>query len=149
MERKQFLKSLGASAAFAIAFPCLHACSTDSEDEDGGNVPVPTGVDFTIDLSAPENAKLAEKGGFVLKNLVVVVQNLEGEYVAASQVCSHEGYEQVRFADVDGGIFYCDVHGSRFEQDGTPIYEKVEGVTSKPLKIFKTELNDNMLRVFE
>lgn len=150
MERKQFLKTLGASAAFALAFPCLHGCSNDSEEDEGaeGNTPVPTGIDFTLDLSDPENVKLANNGGFVLKNLVVVAKNLEGEFVAASQVCSHQGYDEVRFVDLDGGIFYCDVHGSRFEQNGTPI-NKVDGATAKTLKIFKTELTDNMLRVFE
>ena len=150
MERKQFLKTLGASAAFALAFPCLHGCSSDSGDdgEAEGNTPIPTGIDFTLDLDAPENAKLASNGGFVLKNLVVVAKNFEGEFVAASQVCSHQGYEEVRFANLHGGIFYCDVHGSQFEQDGTP-KNKVDSATPKALKIFKTELTDNMLRVFE
>lgn len=34
MERKQFLRSLGAGAAFAVVFPCVHGCSKD------GNVDV-------------------------------------------------------------------------------------------------------------
>ena len=80
----------------------------------------PTGVDFTVDLTSSEASKLATNGGFILKNLVVVVKNLEGDFIAASQVCSHEAYDQVRFTDNSGGIFYCDVHGSRFEQNGTP-----------------------------
>ena len=148
MERKQFLKSLGASAAFAIAFPCLHGCSSDNDEETEGNTPIPTGIDFTIDLDEPANAKLADNGGFVLKNLVVIARNLEGEFVAASQVCSHQGYEEVRFVDSDGGIFYCDVHGSRFEQNGAPL-NQVDGATAKTLKIFKTELTGTMLRIFE
>ncbi|WP_289063246.1 Rieske 2Fe-2S domain-containing protein [uncultured Zobellia sp.] len=153
MERKQFLKTLGASAAFALAFPCLHGCSSDSGDdgEAEGNTPIPVGIDFTLDLDAPENAKLASNGGFVLKNLVVVAKNFEGEFVAASQVCSHEGFAQVRFApQLEGGIFYCDVHspGSRFDQKGNPL-NQVDSKEPKALKIFKTELTDNMLRVFE
>lgn len=109
---------------------------------------MPTGVDFTVDLEAAEGSKLAENGGFILKNLVVVVRNLEGEFVAASQVCSHESYDQVRFVSNSGGIFYCDVHGSRFAQDGTPL-NQVDSKAAKPLKIFNTELNGNLLRVFE
>ena len=147
MERKQFLRSLGAGAAFAIAFPCLGACSKD-EGEAGGNTPVPTGVDFTVDLEAAENIKLAEKGGFITKNSVIIVKNLEGNFVAASQVCSHQGYEQVRFLDRDGGIFYCEVHGSRFEQGGKPM-NQVDSALAKSLKVFKTELSGAMLRVFE
>lgn len=147
MERKQFLRSLGAGAAFAIAFPCLGACSKD-EGEAGGNTPVPTGVDFTIDLEAAESEKLAENGGYITKNSVVVVKNLDGNFVAASQVCSHQGYEEVRFLNRDGGIFYCGVHGSRFEQNGNPL-NQVDSAKAKSLKVFKTELSGTMLRVFE
>ena len=151
MERKNFLKNLGAAAAFAVTFPCLHACSKDESTagDDGGNTPVPSGVDFTIDLESSEASKLAENGGYILKNLVVIVKNLAGEYVAASQVCSHQGYDEVRFVNLDGnGIFYCDVHGSRFEQDGSPL-NQVDGNPARALKIFKTELSGSILRVFE
>lgn len=146
MERKEFLRSLGAGAAFAIAFPCLGGCSKDGED--GDIVQIPTGVDFTIDLNSTEGSKLANNGGFLLKNLVVVVKNLEGNFVAASQVCSHESYDQVRFVSNDGGIFYCDVHGSRFSQDGSPL-NQVDSNAAKPLKIFNTELDGDILHVFE
>ncbi|WP_149275124.1 QcrA and Rieske domain-containing protein [Pareuzebyella sediminis] len=147
MERKQFLKTLGAGAAFAITFPCLNGCSSENGDT-AGNIPVPSGVDFTIDLTSSDAEKLAENGGFILKNSVVVVRNLEGDFVAASQVCSHEGYDEVRFIPQDGGIFYCDVHGSRFEQNGSPL-NQVDSSPARPLKIFKTELTDTILRVFE
>ena len=147
MERKDFLRTLGAGAAFALVFPCTQGCSKDGGN-DGGNIPVPTGVDFTIDLNSAEAANLANNGGFILKNLVVVARNLEGNFVAASQVCSHEGYDEVRFVNQQGGIFYCSVHTSRFGQDGTPL-NQVDNKTPKPLKIFNTELTDNILRVFE
>ena len=52
MERKAFLRSLGAGAAFALTFPCLQGCSSDSGPEAGEEVP--TGVDFTIDLGTGE-----------------------------------------------------------------------------------------------
>ncbi len=137
---------MGAGAAFALIFPCVQGCSKD--DESGEIKPVPDGVDFTIDLNSAEGAKLANNGDFILKNLVVVVKNLEGAYVAASQICSHESYDQVQFIEDDGGIFRCNVHGSRFAQNGTPL-NQVDSKTAKPLKIFKTELTGNMLRIFE
>lgn len=146
MERKDFLRSIGAGAAFALTFPCMQGCS---KDEINGNiVEEPTGVDFTIDLTSQEAQALVANGGFILKNLVVVAKNLEGEYVAASQVCSHESYDQVRFVSQNGGIFYCDVHGSRFDQDGTPL-NQVDSNPAKPIKIYNTELNGSILRVFE
>ncbi|MCK0158533.1 Rieske 2Fe-2S domain-containing protein [Cellulophaga sp. F20128] len=147
MERKQFLKSIGVGAAFALTFPCLGGCSK-SDDVEGEIKEEPTNVDFTIDLDSAEGSKLANNGGFVLKNLVVVAKNLEGEFVAASQICSHESYDQVRFVNVDGGIFYCDVHGSRFSQTGTPL-NKVDSKAAKPLKVYNTTLTGTMLRVYE
>ncbi len=146
MERKEFLRSLGAGAAFALTFPCLQGCSKD--DVNGDKVEQPTGIDFTIDLNSTEGQKLANNGSFILKNLVVVVKDLDGNFVAATQVCSHESYDQVRYVSNDGGIFYCDVHGSRFALDGAPL-NQVDSKTAKPLKIYNTELNGNMLRVFE
>lgn len=149
MERKHFLRSLGAGAAFALTFPCLNGCS--KSDEPGNIAEVPTGVDFTIDLNSAEGSKLQNNGSFILKNLVVVAKNLEGNFIAASQVCSHEAYDQVRFTANSGGIFFCDVHGSRFGQTGTPLNNPQGGVNkpAEPLKIFQTELNGTLLRVFE
>ena len=146
MQRKEFLKTLGAGAAFAISFPCLQGCSKDGEN--GDVIEEPTGVDFNIDLTTSEAAKLSENGGFILKKLVVVVKNLEGEFVAASQVCSHASYDQVRFVNTKGGIFSCDVHGSQFGQDGAPL-NQVDSKAAKPLKIYKTVVTGNILRVFE
>ncbi len=141
MERKTFLRTLGAGAAFALTFPCVQGCS---KDEVGG-LPVPTGVDFTIDLTSAEGAQLQNNGDFILKNEVVVVKNLQGNFIAASQICSHQQTDQVRFVDDDGGIFYCSTHGSRFSQNGAPL----NTITNNPLKIFNTELNGDILRVFE
>lgn len=151
MERKEFLRSLGASAAFALTFPCLNGCSNDAEDLE--QFPEPDGVDFTIDLNATDSAPLVNNGGFILvkssPNLgytdIVVARNLEGNLIAASQICSHQQTEEVRFITDDGGIFRCSTHGSRFDQDGIPL----NSVTSNPLRVFNTELNGDILRVFE
>lgn len=151
MERKEFLRSLGAGAAFALTFPCLNGCSSDSEDLE--TFPEPTGVDFTVDLTAADAAPLANNGGFILAKSnptdsltdIVVAKNLEGNFVAASQICSHQQTDGVRFISEDGGIFRCSTHGSRFSQTGTPL----NSITSNPLKVFQTELNGDILRVFE
>lgn len=143
MERKAFLRSLGAGAAFALTFPCLQGCSSDGSASEEQQVP--TGVDFTIDLSGPDGANLAENGDFVIRNEVVVARNLEGNFVAASRICSHEQNPGVSFVSEQGGIFECYVHGSQFDQDGTPL----NSITQNPLKIFRTALNGDLLRVFE
>ena len=121
----------------------MQGCSKDSEG--GGENEIPTGVDFTIDLNSTEGSGLQNNGDFILKNEVVVVKNLEGNFVAASQICSHQQTDQVRFIDEQGGIFRCFTHGSEFDQNGTPL----NSITNNPLKIFNTELNGDILRVFE
>lgn len=141
MERKKFLQNLGAGAAFALVFPCLNGCSKDGAET---GLPVPTGIDFTIDLDSQEGAPLQNNGGFILKEFVVVAKNLEGQYVAASQICSHQQTEEVRFITEDGGIYRCATHGARFNQEGAPL----NSITNNPLKIFNTELAGNLLRVF-
>ena len=143
MVRKEFLRTLGAGAAFALTFPCMQGCSSDGNDLD--MKPIPTGVDFTVDLDSAEGTGLQNNGDFILKNDVVVVKNLQGNYIAASQICSHQQTDQVRFIDDDGGIFHCFTHGSEFSQNGTPL----NAITNNPLKIFNTELSGTILRVFE
>ncbi len=143
MERKQFLRSLGAGAAFALTFPCVQGCSKSDDGVD--SKPVPTGVDFTIDLSSAEGANLQNNGDFILKNDVVVVKNLEGNFIAASQICSHQQTDQVRFLEENGGIFHCFTHGSEFDQQGMPL----NAITSNPLKIFNTSVSGDILRVYD
>jgi len=147
MERKQFLRSLGAGAAFAIVFPSVQSCSKDGNGDVSPEDmrPIPTGIDFTIDLNSNEGTSLQNNGDYILKDYVVVVKNLEGNFVAASQICSHQQTEEVRFVENDGGIYYCSTHGARFDQTGKPL----NSITSNPLKIFQTELTGNLLRVFE
>ena len=137
--------SLGAGAAFAVVFPCVHSCSKggdgDVAPEDMRTMPI--GIDFTIDLSSNEGTSLQNNGDFFLKDYVIVVKNLEGSFVAASQICSHQKTEEVRFISNDRGIYHCSTHGARFDQTGKPLYS----ITSNPLEIFQTELPGNLLLV--
>lgn len=152
MERKEFLRSLGAGAAFAVIFPCASGCSSNRR-EALETFEEPSGVDFVIDLTNPDFSALNSNGGFVLVMSnssdgltdIVVARNLEGELVAASQICSHQQTDRVRFISDDGGIFFCSTHGSRFDQNGTPL----NTITNNPLKIFNTELEGDILRIFE
>lgn len=152
MERKEFLRSIGAGAAFAVLFPCTSGCSSNRR-EALETFDEPSGVDFVIDLTNPDYASLANNGGFVLVMSnssdgltdIVVARNLEGNLVAASQICSHQQTDRVRFIAEDGGIFFCSTHGSRFSQNGTPL----NTITNNPLKIFNTELEGDILRIFE
>lgn len=138
MKRKEFLKTLGAGAAFAVTFSCLGGCSS-SEDtsvfEDISNE-----LPFTIDLTDASTSALADNGGFIIKNNTVVAKDLTGNYVAATNLCSHEQKRKVIFKD---GEYYCTDHGARFDLSGNGLNSDGSG----GLTIYNTSLDGNILTV--
>jgi len=133
--RKDFLKSLGlGTAALTAVYFGASACSKDS-------VQPSNTVDFTLDLTATENAPLKSKGGYIIKNDVVVAYTAAGSYVAVTRICSHEGEREVVF---QGNQFYCNAHGATFDTSGKGLNSKASG----GLKLYQTQLNGTQLRVF-
>ena len=116
MERKEFMKSIGQGAAFTLTFSCLSSC-LEAEDglADQALIPDANGVLFTIDLSGTEGQSLKNPGDYIIKNTVVIAVNMQGNFVAATQVCSHKTLKQVVFRNDE---FYCKEHGARFTQQG-------------------------------
>jgi nitrite reductase/ring-hydroxylating ferredoxin subunit len=148
MERKEFLRSVGAGAALAITFACLGGCLKEdpnplSVEDPNASAPPPdpvAGVLFTIDLSASTSSKLQNNGGYLIKNNVVVAKDLKGEYVAATVVCSHELRKDVIF---NNGEFYCTAHGARFNLQG----QGLNNDGRRGLKIYATSLEGNILSI--
>lgn len=147
MERKEFLKSIGAGAALAVTFSCLGSCLKEELDPtvlegatSPANSPSTNATSFSIDLSASEASKLQNNGGYIIKNNVVVAKNLQGKYVAATVVCSHEYKKKVVFKNNE---FFCGEHNARFDQNGKGL--NADG--RKGLKIYTTSLNGNVLTV--
>ena len=136
MERRDFLEKLGIGAAFVLTSSCLGSCTkTDA---------APAGtVDFTLDLTASANAALTTNGGFIISNKVVVAKDTSGNYVAATQVCSHEGNVQVSYNKAANN-YTCSAHGATFDLLG----KGTNANGSKGLTIYKTSLSGTSLRVF-
>ncbi len=156
--RAAFLRSLGLSAATLTALyfsSCSKAVNTVTPDPtDGTNSEaVVTGntdsglgkVDFTIDLNAPDNAKLKTVGQFVSAGLVIVAHAKSGDYMALRSVCTHAaGSLWYRVSQND---FRCLEHGGLFNTDGSvklapPV---------KPVLVYKTSLSadGNTVRITE
>lgn len=144
MTRKEFLGKIGIGAAFVLTATCMGGCKEDDGDlgGNGSNPPVTSGLDFTIDLNAAENAALQTNGGFVLKNKVVIARDNTGSILAATQVCSHEEFEDVIFQNDE---FICTRHGARFSKQGAGLNNN----GANGLFIYQTALNGSILRVFE
>ncbi|MEM1219383.1 MAG: Rieske 2Fe-2S domain-containing protein [Bacteroidota bacterium] len=132
MTRKEFLNQVGVGAALVMTGMCFQQCSRE-----------PSGtVDLTLDLTDPEYADLSQDGGFVVVEEVVVARTSNGDYVAATQICSHQGFKQVKFNADDE--FQCSVHGARFDLQGDGLNSNGSG----GLTIYNTELTADTLRVF-
>lgn len=164
MERKEFLKSLGAGAALAISFTCLGSClreeidpvaiddanATDTINSGTGTTNTGTGTTgtgasssatlFTIDLTSNEASKLANNGGYIIKNNLVIAKNLNGQYVAATVICSHDLVKKVTFRNNE---YYCTQHGARFDQTG----KGLNNDGKRGLKIYNTSLNGTILSI--
>ena len=141
MTRQGFLRQVGLGAAFVLTVPCFHSCS---KDDDGDEVtPQPTGVDFSIDVTAAPYADHFAARGYTVVEKVVVAQLAGGGYAAASQVCSHQNFETVIYEPtVDE--WSCLTHGARFTRDaGAPTND----VTDNPLRIYTATLTGDVLRV--
>ena len=140
MERRAFLESLGLGAAFVLTATCLHSCSTSSSTN--GITPTPGGTDITLDLSQSANAALKTNGGYIVTNGVVVARDTSGNYVAATQTCSHQGNQAVYY-DASSNSYKCTVHGAQFSLAGTGLNANGSG----GLTIFKATLSGNSLHI--
>jgi cytochrome b6-f complex iron-sulfur subunit len=132
MDRKDFLSSIGFSAAGIIMAVCLGGCKNDS----GGPV-----VDFTFDLTDPAYAALDNAGGYVYKNGVVIAKTTTGNIVAVSKACTHEGAD-VQYQS-NGNRFYCPRHGAAFSTSGNV----TNGPASTNLKSYTVIINGNNVRI--
>ncbi len=137
MTRKEFLENIGLGAAFVLTATCMGGCTKDSAE--GQNK-----IDFTIDLNKAAYAKLQTPGTYIVKDGVVIARSNSGEYLAATQTCSHEQLTQITYSSDEGG-WLCTAHGALFDEEGNGL--NANG--SKGLTIYNTELlANNMLRVY-
>ncbi len=143
MERKEFLNALGVSAASLLLATCLGGCSKSGDTPGMGNTPPPpSGVDFTLNLTQPENANLGSNGGFIYKDGIIVARTTSGNYIAVAMACTHQGTAVV--FDGPNNRFVCNNHGSLFSTTGVVN----NGPASTNLKQYSTTLTGSMLRVF-
>ncbi len=135
MKRKEFIEKLGLGAAFVLTSTCLGSCS-----KDGTHRPTDP-VDFTLSLNDPAISNLTLDGGYILHEGVVVARDMNGNYVAATVICSHEGLREIVFRDNE---WFCTAHDARFELDG----EGLNSNGSGGLTVYNTELVGTDLRVY-
>ena len=151
MDRRHFLESIGIGAAFALTATCLQSCkhefiapaTTGSTNNNTGTTTTNTAASFTINLDDPANASLKSNGGYIVVKGIVIAKDLNGNYVAVTQVCSHANRAQIVFSSANE--FYCNAHGARFTTAGVGLNSAGRG----GLQTYKTVLEGTaILRVF-
>jgi cytochrome b6-f complex iron-sulfur subunit len=140
MDRKEFLASLGISAASFAIMNC--AGCAKSEDGPSSGINGPAGVNFTLDLNASANAVLSTNGGFLTSNDVIVLRKSAGNFIAVQRSCTHGNYSLIYQSS--SSRFYCNNHGASFSESGAVS----NGPASRSLSVYKTELTGTNLRVY-
>lgn len=135
MQRRDFLLRISAGAAAGLAATSLGSCLSQPEN------PQNTPVDFTLDLS--QFPQLNRTGGFLIKDNVLVARTIQGDYVAATVICSHEQQRKVVYDD-DKNQFHCTAHDARFDSRGKGLNSNGK----RNLTVYNTQLNGNDLRVY-
>ena len=140
MERLEFLKKLGLGGGALVAVYCTGALGGCKKKE---VKPEPENKDFILDLNSPSYSALKNNGTFIIYDSVVVAKTTSGNYVAVTQICSHEQNKNVVYLQADNE-FYCSVHGARYNVSGVGLNSN----GSKGIKVYSTVLNGTMLRIF-
>ena len=133
MNRKQFLQTLGISAAAVAFIDSIEGCKKPDTTAK---------TDFTIDLSTTQYASLNSPGGYAYNQGVIIAKTSTGDFIAVAQACTHQGTSiQYNLSQND---FVCPLHGAKYNTMG--------GVTNGPATVsltkYNTSLNGTMLRVF-
>lgn len=128
--RNDFLKKIGFSGAALFALYTLEGCTNET-----GVTPQPAANSLDI----TKYAALAQNGGYVVYNNMVVANN-NGNYIAATLTCSHEGKKEITFRS---GEWYCTAHGARFDTTG----KGLNNDGKKGLTVYTTSLSGNILTI--
>lgn len=135
MERKEFLRNICVFAALKPLDSCAAMLKVHKET---GNE-----VNFTIDLTDQTYQKLAKKGSYQVVNEVVIAHLNNGNYAAATVICSHMQQKKITY-DKNINEWHCKGHGATYSLNGKGTNEHGKN----GLLIYQVELNGNLLRVF-
>lgn len=114
MERKEFLGKLGGGIGLTCVACMMNACS---KEETPTQTTPTTPALLTVNLST----QITAVGDYVSDKGIIVVRtgtgNVAANFIAFNNECPHRG-NTVIFQN-DSKTFYCSLHQSRFNADGT------------------------------
>jgi cytochrome b6-f complex iron-sulfur subunit len=140
INRKKFLMTLGITGGALLAVlttNCLSGCSSNPAAIEPSPI-----TSFTIDLSDSKYSTLQNTGGFVIVNQVVIAKVKAGNYVAVTQICSHQGNPGIVY-NAGQNIFSCTVHGAEYDTLGKGLNANGKG----GLTLYSTSLSGTKLTI--
>jgi cytochrome b6-f complex iron-sulfur subunit len=146
MNRKEFIKTMGLGAGAFVFVTCMGACSSSDSDDPTPNNPNNPGtgkVDFSFDVTSDTNL---QTNGWTIRNGAIIAKS-GTTYLAFQSQCTHQGNPLTY--DASSNTFPCSQqtpeHGSVFDSSGN----KIAGPAERSLKKYNTQINGNILRVYE
>jgi nitrite reductase/ring-hydroxylating ferredoxin subunit len=95
-----------------------------------------------LDLTLSSSSALANTGGYItVNNAIVIGRAASGDYVAASNLCTHEPKRRVIFNKTE---YFCTDHGARFSLTGA----NLNTIARSPLTVYKTANDGKTLIVY-
>lgn len=99
-------------------------------------------ISLRVDLSDPANAKLLKKGGYMVIDEVVIAKANDGNFVAATVVCSHMQQKKITYSK-DQNVWLCKGHGATYNLQGKGTNDHGKN----GLKIYKVKQEGNTLLI--
>ena len=132
MDRRDFIsKSLLVSGAILVGSTLIESCKKKPAEN----------INFTLDLSDPANAALANIGGSVVHDKIIVIKTGASSFAALSNICTHNGCTLTYLSTTN--ILVCPCHGGTFNIQG----KVVSGPPPAELSAYKTSINGTVLTV--
>jgi nitrite reductase/ring-hydroxylating ferredoxin subunit len=138
MTRKEFIETVGFATGTILMSACMGACTKD----DTATTPAGT-VLLTLNLADAANVTLKTKGNYLVKDNVVVARDVNGNYLAVTVVCSHEGKKQVTYNKTTDE-WLCTAHDARFNKTTG---KGLNSTGNKGITVYKTTVVGDVLTV--
>jgi cytochrome b6-f complex iron-sulfur subunit len=134
------IRNIAAGTATLFIVPAAFtSCEKDNIDPDDNNNPPDDSI-LTIDLNSDKYSDLGSAGGFVKEGSIIII-NIGDEFVALSNICTHQGC--VVSYDSEENKLPCPCHGSVYSTTGSVL----EGPAENPLKKYEVTQEGDILTI--
>jgi cytochrome b6-f complex iron-sulfur subunit len=141
MNRRDLIQRVLVGGAVLVMAPSvLNSCTKDSTTDPSGTG-TGTGSKVNLDLTLPANAALANAGGSVVIQGIIIINTGGGNYIALSSTCTHQGCT-VAYNQGAGNI-QCPCHGSVYTTTGSV----VQGPAARALQSYPVSVAGNVLSI--